>query len=60
MMMMIVEYSVECELQEKPKYSEDTCPSATLSSTNPTLPDLGSNWGGGGKPDTNRLSYGKA
>jgi hypothetical protein len=45
----------------KPKYSEKTCPSATLSTTNPTWPDLGSNPGHhGGKPATNRLSYGTA
>jgi hypothetical protein len=43
--------------QGKPKYSEKTCPSATLS-TNPTWPDPGSNPGRrGGKPATNRLSY---
>jgi hypothetical protein len=29
--------------QEKPKYSEKTFPSATLSTINPTWPDLGSN-----------------
>jgi hypothetical protein len=47
--------------QEKPKYSEKTCPRATLSTTNPTRPDLGSNPGRrGGKPATNRLSYGTA
>jgi hypothetical protein len=40
--------------QGKPKYSEKTCPSATLSITNPTWPDLGS------KPATNSLSYGTA
>jgi hypothetical protein len=40
--------------QGKPKYSEKTCPSATLSTTNPTWPDLGSNLGRhGGKPATN-------
>jgi hypothetical protein len=45
--------------QGKPKYWEKTCPSATLSTTNLTWPDLGSNPGGyGGKPATNRLSYG--
>jgi hypothetical protein len=33
-------------------WQEKTCPSATFSTTNPTLPDLGSN------PATNRLSYG--
>jgi hypothetical protein len=38
--------------QGRPKYSENTCPSATLSSTNPTWPDLGSNPGRrGGKPE---------
>jgi hypothetical protein len=43
----------------KPKYSEKTCPGATLSTTNPTLPDPGSNPGRrSGKPATNRLSYG--
>jgi hypothetical protein len=45
----------------KPKYSEKTCPSATLFTTNPTWPDLGSNLGRrGGKLATNRLSYGTA
>jgi hypothetical protein len=43
----------------KPKYSVKTCPSATLSTTNPTWPDLGSNPGcHGGKQATNSLSYG--
>jgi hypothetical protein len=47
--------------QGKPKYSEKTYPSATLSTINPTLPDLGLNPGHhGGKPGTNRLSYGVA
>jgi hypothetical protein len=47
--------------QRKPKYSKKTCPSATLPTTNPTWPDLGSNPGSrGGKPATNRLSYGTA
>jgi hypothetical protein len=41
--------------QGKPKYSEKTCPSATLSTTNPTWPDPGRR---GGKPATNCLSYG--
>jgi hypothetical protein len=37
--------------QGKPKYSEKTCPSVTLSTTNPTWPDLGSNSGlRSGKP----------
>jgi hypothetical protein len=44
-----------------PKYSEKTCPSVTLSNTNPTWPDLGSNPNlRGGKPATNHLSYGAA
>jgi hypothetical protein len=48
-------------LQGNPKYSEKTYPSATLSTTNPTLrhpganPDLRC-----GKPANNRLSYGAA
>jgi hypothetical protein len=45
--------------QGKPKYSEKTCPSATLFTTNSTSPDLGLNPGRrGGKPAINRLSYG--
>jgi hypothetical protein len=57
--MMTVERSVEWELAEETEYSENTCPSATLSTTNPTSPDLGSNPSRrGGKPATNRLSYG--
>jgi hypothetical protein len=44
--------------QGKPKYLEKACPSATLSTTNPTSPDLGPNPGSrGGKP-ANRLSNG--
>jgi hypothetical protein len=44
--------------QGEPKYSEKTCPIATLSTTNPTWPDPGSNpCRRGGKPATNRLSY---
>jgi hypothetical protein len=47
--------------QGKPKYLEKTCLSVTLSSTNPKWSDLGSNAGRcGGKPATNRLSYGTA
>jgi hypothetical protein len=45
----------------KLKYLEKTCPSATLSATNPTWLDPGLNPGHhGGKPVTNRLSYGTA
>jgi hypothetical protein len=47
--------------RRKPKYWEKPFPSATLSTTNPTWPDPGSNPGRrGGKPATNRLSYGAA
>jgi hypothetical protein len=47
--------------QGKPKYSEKTCPGVTLSTTNPTWPDPGSNPGRrDGKPGTNSLSYGAA
>jgi hypothetical protein len=43
---------VEWRLAGKPKYSEEACPSATLSTTYPTWPDPDSNPG--------RLSYGAA
>jgi hypothetical protein len=47
--------------QWKPKYSEKTCPSAILSTTKPTWPELGSNPDRRcGEPATNRLSYGTA
>jgi hypothetical protein len=47
--------------QGKPKYSERTCPSATLSTTNPTWSDSVANPGHrGGKPATNCLNYGAA
>jgi hypothetical protein len=60
-MRVIVEQLVEWRLGGKPKYSEKTYSSATLSTTNPTWPDPGSNPGRrGGKPATNRLSYGAA
>jgi hypothetical protein len=42
---MIVEQLVEWRLAGETKYSEKTCPSATLSTTNPTWPDAGSNPG---------------
>jgi hypothetical protein len=49
------------DLHGKPKYSEKTCPNATSSTTNPTWLDPGSNPGlRGGKPATNRFSYGSA
>jgi hypothetical protein len=44
--------------QGKPKYSEETCPNATLSTTNPIRTGLGSKHSRyGGKPATNSLSY---
>jgi hypothetical protein len=47
--------------QRKPKYSEKTCHSATLSTTNPTWLDPGLNPSRcGGKPATDLLSYGAA
>jgi hypothetical protein len=51
--MVIVEQLVELRL------AGETCPSATLSTTNPTWPDPGSNPARhGGKLATNRLNYG--
>jgi hypothetical protein len=51
----------DADWQGKPKYSEKTCPSDTLSTTNPTRLDPGLNPGRrGGKPATNGLSYGAA
>jgi hypothetical protein len=45
--------------QGKPKYSEKTCPSASMSTTNRTWPNLGSKPGRRrGKPATDHLSYG--
>jgi hypothetical protein len=47
--------------QGKPKYSEKTCPNATLSITNSTWLDLGLNPGRrGGKLAANHLSYSTA
>jgi hypothetical protein len=50
---MNVEQSGEWELAEETKYSEETCPIATLSTTNPTWPGLGSKQGRSGvkQPD---------
>jgi hypothetical protein len=44
--------------QGKPKYSEETCPRAALSTTNPTCCPDANPGRRGGKPATNRLSYG--
>jgi hypothetical protein len=46
---------------EKRRTRGKTCPSATLSTTNPTRTDPGSNPGfRGGRPAANRLSHGTA
>jgi hypothetical protein len=59
--MVIMEKFVEWRLAGEPKDSEKTCPSATLSTTNPTCLDPVLIPGRqGGKPATNRLSYGAA
>jgi hypothetical protein len=56
---MMIEKLVEW-LAREPKYSEKTCPSAALSTTNPTCcPDTNPGRRGG-EPATNRLSYGTA
>jgi hypothetical protein len=47
--------------RRKPTTRRKTCPSATLSTTNPTWTDPGSNSGlRGERPATNRLSHGTA
>jgi hypothetical protein len=46
--------------QGKPKYSEKTCPSAALSTTNPTCCPDANPGRRCRKPATNRLSYGTA
>jgi hypothetical protein len=51
---------LEDDWQGKPKYSEKTCPSAALSTTNPTCCPEANPGRRGGKPATNRLSYGTA
>jgi hypothetical protein len=49
------------EWQEKLNYSQETYPSAALSTTGLTWFDPSWNWGHrGGKPATNRLNYGMA
>jgi hypothetical protein len=56
-----MENSVEWRLTGETEVLGENLPRATLSTTNPTWPDLGSNPGRrGGKPATNRLSYGAA
>jgi hypothetical protein len=56
---MIMEKLVEW-LAGEPKYSEKTCPSGALSTTNPTCCPEANPGRRGGKPATNRLSYGTA
>jgi hypothetical protein len=58
---MMMENLVEWRLAGETEVLGENLPSATLSTTNPTWPDPGSNPGRrGGKPATNRLSYGAA
>jgi hypothetical protein len=54
-----MEQSVKSEMLGKLKYLGKYCPSVTLSTTNPTLPDVGTNPDyRGGKSVTNFLLYG--
>jgi hypothetical protein len=58
---MMMENLVEWRLARETEVLGENLPSATLSATNPTSPDTGLNPGRrGGKPATNRLSYGAA
>jgi hypothetical protein len=60
-MRVIVEQLVEWRLAGETEVLGENLPNATLSTTNPTWSDSGSNPGRrGGKPATNRLSYGAA
>jgi hypothetical protein len=57
--MMNVDQSVEWELEGETEVLGENLSQTTLSTTNPTRPNLGSNHGlCGGKPTTNRLIYG--
>jgi hypothetical protein len=59
--MMSVEQFMEWDLEGETEVHVGICPSPTLSTTNTTWPDLGSNPGRRvGKSATNRLSYGTA
>jgi hypothetical protein len=56
-----MENLVEWRLAGEIEILGETCPSATLPTTNPTWTDPGANPARrGGKPATNRLSYGAA
>jgi hypothetical protein len=59
---MIVEKQMECRLTEETEVFEENVPQRQFCpSQNPTWPDPGLNPGRrGGKPATNRLSYGAA
>jgi hypothetical protein len=60
-MRVIVEQLVEWRLAGETEVLGENLPSAILSTTNPTRPDSCTNTGRrGGKPATNRLSYGAA
>jgi hypothetical protein len=60
-MMVIAEKSVEWRLAEETEVLGENLPGATLSTTNPTWSDPGFNPSRrGGKPATNRFSYGMA
>jgi hypothetical protein len=60
-MKVIVEQSMEWRLVGETEVLGENLPSSTLSTKNTTWPDPGSNPGRrGGKPTTNRLSYGVA
>jgi hypothetical protein len=56
---MMMEKLVD-DWQGKPKYSEKTCPSAALSTINPTCCPDANPGRRCGKPGTNRMSYGTA
>jgi hypothetical protein len=59
--MMVIVEQLNVDWKGKSKYSEKTCLSATLSTTNPTLQDQSSNPSRrDGKPADNSLSYGAA
>jgi hypothetical protein len=58
---MMMEKLVEWRFAGETEVLGENLPQRHLSTTNPTWPDLGANPGRrGGKPATNRLSYGAA
>jgi hypothetical protein len=59
--LQLMEHQWDESDREEPTTRRKTCPSATLSTKNPTWSDLGSNPGlRGERPATNRLSHGTA